>query len=157
MATATFVVLVRSLPATPILMSILILMSIPGIVTFMLPLLFFVPPRCPLLLIRSALLVLITHFRCSLLLHFRTRPVILSRSFAMLRSSHRRRIMSAPLWMDSGWPVFHLAPEVFPDGPVARLVTVTLAAYLMLALYLMGIPVTRILALVNRQGSAARG
>lgn len=156
MATATFVVLVRSLPAIPILMSILVLMSTPGIVTFMLPLMFFVPPRCPLLLIRPALLVLITHFRCSLL-HFRTRPVMLSRSFAMLRSSHRRRIMSAPLWMDSGWPVFRLAPEVFPDGPVARLVTVSLTAYLMLALYLMGIPVSRILALVNRQRSAARG
>lgn len=108
------------------------------------------------LLIRTALLMLVARFRCPLL-RCRARLMILSWSFAMLRSCHRRRIMSAPLWMDSGWPVFRLALEVFSDGSVARLVTVTLAAYLVLPLYMVGVPVARILALVDRQRGASRG
>lgn len=50
-----------------------------------------------------------------------------------------------------GRSMLHLL-EVFPDGPVARLVAVLLAAKRVLLLHLAWIPVSRILTLVGRQG-----
>lgn len=105
----------------------------------------------PLLLraldIRSAPLLLALDIRSVLLLHCRTLDFLLP-------GRSGRLFLSAPLgWC--GCPLFQLALIMLANYPVTRLVTVTLAAQLMLLLH-SGIPVSRIAPLIDGQRGAGR-
>ena len=141
MAPASIVISVLSLTAP-----LIVFLRCPSVLRFLFALL---NPRLLLMLLFLIFLLLLLLLPLVILLLLLMLPLII-----LTWTSRRRRFLSSPLGRCGRSMFYLLLFKVLLDSLVPRLVTVTLAAQLMLLLYLSWIAVSRVLPLVGGQRGA---